>query len=259
MPQIADTYEIQPGDTLSKIASRLGMSLNDLLAANRQIDDPSVIRIGQKINIPGTAPPPVVTPAPGHPDVYDGIHPAAGTTSTSRASYSHPPLTNPPGQRDPGVYSQLINQFAVGDNARYLAGQGKTYCNIFVWDVSRAMGAEVPHWIDAAGNIVAPGAHGANEININGGLNWMRSHGIPQHNWRSVTPAQAQDAANQGLISVVMWKNPTGGHGHTAIVRPGTITAKGPEIAQAGRHNFNLGRVTDGFGHLGPLLFVVHD
>ena len=260
MPQIADTYEVQPGDSLSKIAGRFGLSLKDLMAANKQITDPNLIRIGQKLNIPGAAaPPPPVTPAPGHAETYDGQHPAPGTTSTSRALYSHPPLTNAPGARNRDSYSQVINQFAVGDNPRYLAGQGKTYCNIFVWDVTRAMGAEVPHWVDSGGNIVAPGAAGASEININGGVNWMRSHGIPNHNWRSVTPAEAQDAANQGLVSVVMWKNPTGGHGHTAIVRPGTLNGNGPEIAQAGRHNFNLGRVANGFGNLSPLLYVVHD
>jgi LysM repeat protein len=259
MPQIADTYEIQPGDSLSKIAAAFGISLEDLLAANKQISNRDSINIGQKINIPGATPPPVVTAAPGQAEVYDGHHPAPGTTSTSRALYSHPPLTNSPGQRDAGIYSQLINQFAVGDNPRYLAGHGETYCNIFVWDVTRAMAAEVPHWIDSAGNIAAPGAPGANEININGGVNWMRSHGVPNHGWRSANAAQAQDAANQGLISVVMWKNPTGGHGHTAVVRPGSINSQGPEIAQAGRHNFNMGRVTNGFGNLSPLEYFVHD
>jgi LysM repeat protein len=256
---IADTYEVKPGDTLSRIASKFGLTLDALLDANKQITNRDLINIGQKINIPGTPSPAVTTPAPGQPQVYDGHHPAPGTTSTSRALYSHPPLTNSSGQRDTGIYSQLINQFAVGDNPRHLAGHGKTYCNIFVWDVSRAMGAEVPHWINAAGNIAAPGAAGANEININGGVNWMKSHGVSEHDWRKATPAQAQDAANQGLISVVMWKNPTGGHGHTAVIRPGSINNKGPEIAQAGRHNFNRGRITDGFGNLSPLEYFIHD
>lgn len=260
MPQVNDTYEVQPGDTLSHIAAHFGITLANLLAANKQIASPDNINIGQKINIPGTETPPGPTgPAPGHDQVYDGHHPAPGTTSTSRALYSHPPLTNAAGDRDPAIYAQVINQFAVGDNPRHLAGHGETYCNIFVWDVTRAMGTEIPHWIDGAGNIAVPGAPHTNEININGGVNWMRSHGVPQHGWKKVTPQEAQDAANQGLVSVVMWKNPTGGHGHTAVVRPGSINQKGPEIAQAGRHNFNWGRIADGFGSLSPLEYFTHD
>jgi hypothetical protein len=264
MSQVAETYDVKPGDTLSGIAAHFGITLQKLLEANQQIQNPDLVVVGQKINIPGTAPAAPVTPAtpvvaaPGQPVIYDGIHPAPGTVSTSRANYVHPPLTNSPGQRDAAVYSQLINQFAVGNNPRYLPGGGNTYCNIFVWDVSRAMGAEVPHWIDAAGNIAAPAAPNANEININGGVNWMKSHGVPQQGWRSATAQEAQDAANQGLLAVVMWKNPTGGHGHTAVVRPGSINAGGPAIGQAGAHNFNMGHVVNGFGHLSPEYFC-HD
>src|SRR6185436_7817031 len=118
MPQLADTYEVKPGDTLSKIAAAFGMGLEALLAANKQITNRDLINIGQKINIPGTSAAPVTTAEPTtaeptHGQQYDGRHPAPGTTSTSRAHYSHPPLTNSPGQRDAAVYSQLINQFAV--------------------------------------------------------------------------------------------------------------------------------------------------
>jgi len=259
MPTISDVYEVQPGDTLSKIANRFGLSLQALLQANQQIPNPDVIRIGQKINIPGTAPTPPLEPAPGHTETYDGIHPAAGTVVMARARFNHPPLTNAPGQRDPAIYSQLINQFAVGHNRRYLADDGGTYCNIFAWDVSRAMGAEIPHWIDSAGNIKAPEAPHASEININGGVNWMRNHGVTQFGFHSCTPQQAQNAANQGKLAVVMWKNTGSGHGHVAVVRPGTMTTGGPQIAQAGRHNFNDGHVVNGFGQLTPLEYFWHD
>jgi len=259
MPTITDVYEVQPGDSLSKIATRFGLSLQDLLQANQQISSPDLIKIGQKINIPGIAPTPPPEPAPGHPEVYDGIHPAPGTVSMARANFNHPPLTNAPGQRNPAIYSQLINQFAVGNNPRYLPDNGNTYCNIFAWDVSRAMGAEIPHWVDSAGNIKAPGAQHASEININGGVNWMRNHGVTQFGFHSCTPQQAQNAANQGKLAVVMWKNTGSGHGHVAVVRPGTLTAGGPQIAQAGRHNFNDGHVVNGFGQLGPLEYFWHD
>lgn len=255
---IADTYEIKPGDTPSGIAQHFGITLQALLDANQQVTNPNLLVVGQKINIPSTGPQPAVVPAPGHAATYDGVHPAPGTVSTNRSNYVQPPLTNSAGQRDPATYSQLIDQFAVGFNPRYQPGGGNTYCNIFVWDVSRAMGAEVAHWIDASGNIAVPSAPHAFEININGGVNWMRDHGA-QHGWNPATAQEAQDAANQGQLAVVMWKNETGGHGHTAIVRPGSITAKGPATAQAGAHNFNSGHVMDGFGTHGPLKYFWHD
>jgi LysM repeat protein len=259
MPTITDIYEVQPGDTLSKIANKFGLSVNDLMQANQQILDPNLIKVGQKINIPGGAPAVPPAPAPGHAETYDGIHPATGTVSMARANYNHPPLTNLPGERASAIYSQLINQFAVGNNPRYLPDNGNTYCNIFAWDVSRAMGAEIPHWIDSSGNIAAPSAPHASEININGGVNWMRSHGVSQFGWKSCTEQQAQAAANAGKLAVVMWKNTGSGHGHVAVVRPGSITAVGAAIAQAGRHNFNEGHVQNGFGQLGPLEFFSHD
>ena len=258
MPTINDIYEIQPGDTLAKIAAKFGVSLPDLLLANQQIQNPNLTKVRQKINIPGTALAAPPTPAPGHPEAYDGIHPAPGTVSMPRENYNHPPLTNSPGQRDPTIYSQLINQFAVGNNQRHLPDNGNTYCNIFAWDVSRAMGAEIPHWIDNSGNVAAPHAPHASEININGGITWMRGHGVTQFGFHSCTPPQAQDAANQGKLAVVMWKNDAG-HGHVAVVRPGTVTDKGPAIAQAGRHNFNEGHVVNGFGQNGPLEYFWHD
>ena len=51
---MASTYVVQPGDTLSGIADRFGVSLSDLEAANPQIVDPNTIFPGQVINIPSS-------------------------------------------------------------------------------------------------------------------------------------------------------------------------------------------------------------
>lgn len=51
-PQEGATYEVKPGDSLSKIAAAHGVKLADLQAAN-QIADPNKIRTGQKLVIPG--------------------------------------------------------------------------------------------------------------------------------------------------------------------------------------------------------------
>lgn len=45
-------YVVQPGDSLSSIASRFNVSLNDLLAANN-ISDPNQLTAGQQLLIPG--------------------------------------------------------------------------------------------------------------------------------------------------------------------------------------------------------------
>ena len=49
------TYNVKPGDTLSKIASRNGLTLAQLLQANPQIKDPNRINVGDPINLPGDA------------------------------------------------------------------------------------------------------------------------------------------------------------------------------------------------------------
>jgi LysM repeat protein len=52
-PSGGSTYAIQRGDTLRKLAARWGVSVNDIVAANPQIYNPSLIYVGQIINIPG--------------------------------------------------------------------------------------------------------------------------------------------------------------------------------------------------------------
>jgi nucleoid-associated protein YgaU len=48
------TYSVQPGDTLSGIASRLGMDWQALYAANRSVigADPNYILPGQLLTLP---------------------------------------------------------------------------------------------------------------------------------------------------------------------------------------------------------------
>ncbi len=247
---VAQTYQLKPGDTLGAVARKYKLTLAELLTANQQITDPDAVVVGQLVKIPTKTP----LAAAG----YDGIHPAPGTISTNRAGLIFPPLTNDAGSRSPAIYADVSNQLAVGYNPRYLPGNGYTYCNIFVWDVTRAMGCPIPHWITKAGAIADPFAPDAYEININGGVAWMLTHGVTAHGWQKADPATAQQRANEGKAAVAMWRNPTGGHGHTAIVRPGTLTARGPATAQAGSINFNSGHLQDGFGSLKPL-FYVHD
>jgi LysM repeat protein len=69
-------YTVQGGDTLAKIAARYGVKLADLIAAN-SLANPSLIKPGQKINIP------------------DG-----GSTSESSSSHSSSPADKPASPND---------------------------------------------------------------------------------------------------------------------------------------------------------------
>lgn len=51
-----DTYTVVSGDTMYKIANRLGITLDELIRANPQISNPNIIQIGQVINIPNNKP-----------------------------------------------------------------------------------------------------------------------------------------------------------------------------------------------------------
>jgi len=55
-PSYGGTYVVQRGDTLAKIAARLGVSVSDVLAVNPQILNASLIYAGQVISLPAAAP-----------------------------------------------------------------------------------------------------------------------------------------------------------------------------------------------------------
>jgi LysM repeat protein len=54
-PTYGNTYRVQWGDTLGKIAGRLGVGVSDILAINPQIWNPSLIYAEQVINLPGSS------------------------------------------------------------------------------------------------------------------------------------------------------------------------------------------------------------
>lgn len=62
-PVYYNTYTVQWGDTLGKIAARTGSSVSAILAVNPQITNASLIYTGQVINLPSG----VVVPPPSYP------------------------------------------------------------------------------------------------------------------------------------------------------------------------------------------------
>lgn len=52
---VLETYDIQPGDSLGKIAERFGVSVDELMALNG-IENPDHIEVGQTLTIPPPTP-----------------------------------------------------------------------------------------------------------------------------------------------------------------------------------------------------------
>lgn len=158
------------------------------------------------------------------------------------------PLTSDASNRSADLYRRVCAQFNVTSSPRYAAGPGVTWCNIYVWDATSAMGAEVPHWYDPATGAPTSVGRGV-ETRANDVYNWLvRGHG----GWREGTHAEATANAALGRPSVAAYFNPTPGRsGHVAMVLPNG------NIAQAGASNFFDVPVSRGFGSL-PVRYFLH-
>ena len=55
LPVITSTYTVELGDTLSDVADRLGITLEELIAVN-ELDSPDVVDVGLELTIPGAEP-----------------------------------------------------------------------------------------------------------------------------------------------------------------------------------------------------------
>ncbi|MFO7171949.1 MAG: hypothetical protein DIU70_003140 [Bacillota bacterium] len=203
---------------------------------------------------PQTGASPGVTPGKEAPVQGTPLSEGVPITSTERWKPVKPEVVSLPGERSADRYNQVVEQFDVEKNPRYKPGTD-TYCNIYLWDVTRAMGAEIPHWVDKNGNPVPVGK--GIELDANKTAEWLKEHG-PRFGWREVTAAEAQEMANRGHPVVAAWRNPSG-IGHVALVVPGEYDpAKGPTITQAGSKNFRRATVRDGFGRLEEVRYYVH-
>lgn len=170
---------------------------------------------------------------------------------------NNPHYTNSTGNRSKEAYNLIIDQFNVESNTRYKRTATQTFCNIFSWDVTSAMNAEIPHWLL---NKKYPSTfNNGSEIGANATLDWLKDYGAI-YGWRKVNAEQAQRRANSGYPTVVV------GSGHIAIVRPegngyDNNDKRGPVIAQAGGKNFNYGNVSTGWSSskMTNLSYFTHD
>jgi hypothetical protein len=148
-----------------------------------------------------------------------------------------PAITSGAHNRSPAIYRSVIDQFRVETAERYRPFRnGSTYCNIFVWDATRAMGAEIPHYTDPATGEPRyyPDIRGARSMGAIATCEWLRTHG-PAYGWREVDAETAQLHANQGRPAITS----AGSLGHVQMVIPSRDgefdPIRGVAIAQAGR------------------------
>jgi hypothetical protein len=122
------------------------------------------------------------------------------------------PLQSREGKRSREIYEQLIKQFGVTVNPRYADdAPGKVRGHIFVWDVSRAMNCEIPHFV------------GAKELTLAQTCDWLRHEG-PMRGWKRAGQ-DAIEAANSGRLVIALPRETR--TKHIAVVLPQEVPADG--------------------------------
>ncbi len=178
-----------------------------------------------------------------------------------------PAVSGDENSRTPEALREIIDQFGVESATRYEPFRnGSTYCNIFVWDVTSALGCEIPHYIDSETGLPRrwPDVSGAWEMNANATYDWLQKSG-GDYGWREVSAEQAQQWANEGRPAVTAWKNTSGGSGHVQVVCPSEDGKydgiRGVTVAQAGAQVTNYTHISSTFtrSQLKDVRYFIHD
>jgi len=156
-----------------------------------------------------------------------------------------PPIRSKVGHRSATLYRKIIEQFDVEHNPRYTPRDGKTYCNIFAWDVTSAMSAELPHWVTSLGEPADPEADGAQRLSCNAMHEWLQTRG-KDYGWYQTDLTEAVHRASLGYPTVAIFSNPSG-NGHIVVLRPDSAVSE-PSCAQAGEESFSRGFLSNSFG-----------
>ena len=181
---------------------------------------------------------------------------------TNAMQPAYPDFTNGSDNRNALSYKKALEQFHLETNPRYtprdVTGTGRidTFCNIFLWDGSRALGCEIPHFRLYYGKVGDGIALTGSEFNANAVASWFAGKADEEIGWNEVIKASACDRASKGYPTVVIWNN-LKGIGHVAFVLPCEFPSM--KIAQAGATNFFDGSLQKGFGNISDLKFYTHD
>lgn len=144
------------------------------------------------------------------------------------------PLTGGTSLRGAALLEAIVAQFEVDSAERYRPrdvtgdGQSETFCNLYLNDVTRALGCEIPR--------VWPVGADWKQLRANDQRDWLVGAG--RYGWSSCSESDARVAAEFGKVAVAAWKNPTAGRsGHVAILVP-SHGSRETAVSQAGAKCF---------------------
>lgn len=140
----------------------------------------------------------------------------------------------------------VLAWLGVEQSRRYRPGGGRTYCNIYAYDVAYAADVYLPRvwWTDKAIAALENGQQVAaqydvtvREMNANAIHNWLRDYGA-RFGWkRTFSLTDLQDCANRGGIATICARRKD-------LARSGHIVIIAPETAQVKARRDANGRVT---------------
>jgi hypothetical protein len=197
----------------------------------------------------------------GHVIRYDGKKPAPGMDSTYGKPGQLPldaPVTSDPENRSPNLYEDVLNQFAVGDNPRYVPDKnGNTFCNTYAGDVARAMGVPLPQKREFGMNPKDKATIGFPQL-----YDFFTNPDAPvtasEMGWSQINTGDLSNLeahVNQGKLAVVV------NNGHIAVVKPNQkfTSFENIQISQAGATNSNNLTLSQGFGSSEkPQIFIIN-
>ncbi|MCA1200133.1 SH3 domain-containing protein [Sphingomonas sp. R647] len=141
---------------------------------------------------------------------------------------------------------KVIDWLDVENSRRYRPGGGRTYCNIYAYDVAYASSVFLPRvwWTDKAIAALEAGQQVAaqydvtiREMNANAIHNWLLDYGV-RFGWkRTLSLTELQECANRGGIATICARRKD-------LARSGHIVIVAPETAQKKARRDANGRVT---------------
>ena len=173
-----------------------------------------------------------------------------GWLVTDIAAALDPPLRNAPGARSATNLLAVVAQFLLEVSPRYHPrdldddGHQETMCNVFLSDVTAALGCPVPR------------GDARKWLRANDQIDWLRSDAAVLAGWRETTAQTGAARAFVGFPTVVTFKAPSGS-GHVALLVPTPPGRTGAYVAQAGRRCSSRLSLAGGFGDL-PVQFWTH-
>lgn len=142
-------YTVRPGDTLSAIGSRFGVSYQSIAQANG-ISNPNLIHVGQSLVIPGrnggATPAPTPTPPPSGGGTVGGVENRPGVRGTAQQAIDFFMSKGLTRAQAAGIAGNLLHESGFNPSA---VGDGGTSFGVAQWH--RGRGDAMKRWTAANG------------------------------------------------------------------------------------------------------------